>query len=184
MRMRGEGPSEPIEGEDIGTTHWEDARHWMSIYADLIEFKRGILARVARDVANLPPPARKAAVEDVAIIEAQMLGYHKRLDLWYARVWELHGLWLDPDGRMLRYQGKEVALTKREFQLLEFLLDHPHRFFTPSHILGQAWADHALFPEEVRNYVRRLRKILAELKIPADLVNKPGRGYSLVVRAT
>ena len=176
--MRGEGPSEPIEGEDIGTTHWEDARHWMGIYSDLIEFKRGIPARVARDLANLPPPAQKAAVEDVAIIEAQMLGDHKRLDLWYARVWELHGLWLDPDGRMLRYQGKEVALTKREFQLLEFLLDHPHRFFTPSQILGQAWADYGLFPEEVRNYVRRLRKILA------DLVNKPGRGYSLVFRAT
>ena len=85
---------------------------------------------------------------------------------------------------MLRYQGKEVALTKREFQLLEFLLDHPHRFLTPSQILGQAWADHALFPEEVRNYVRRLRKILAELEIPADLVNKPRRGYSLVFRAT
>jgi hypothetical protein len=32
--------------------------------------------------------------------------------------------------------------------------------------------------DEVRNYVRRLRKILA------DLVNKPGRGYSLVFRAT
>ncbi len=51
-------------------------------------------------------------------------------------------------------------------------------------ILGQAWADLALFPEEVRNYVRRLRKILAELEIPAGLVNKPGRGYSLVFRAT
>jgi len=105
-----------------------------------------------------------------------MVGYHKRLDLWYARVWELHGVWLDNEGRMLRYQGREVALTKREVQLLEFLLDHPHRFFTPSQILGQAWADYALFPEEVRNYVRRLRKILAELEIPADLVNKPGRG--------
>jgi hypothetical protein len=32
----------------------------------------------------------------------------------------------------------------------------------------------------VRNYVRRLRKILVDLGIPVDLVNKPGRGYSLV----
>ncbi len=182
MRMK-EGPSDPLDGEDIGTTHWEDARRWMSIYADLIEFKRGILARVARDLANLQPVARKAAAEDVAIIEAQMLGYHKRLDLWYARVWELHGLWLDPDERILRYQGKEVTLTKSEFQFLQFLLDHPHRFFTTSQILGQTWADTALFPEEVRNYVRRLRRILAELDLPADLVNKPGRGYSLVFRA-
>ena len=76
-----------------------------------------------------------------------------------------------------------MTLTKREFQLLEFLLDHPHRYFTTAQILGQAWADPALFPEEVRNYVGRLRKILRDLEIPVDLVNKPGRGYSLVFRA-
>ena len=175
-------PSRPLEGEDLATTRWEDARHWMSIYADLLEFKRGILGRVKRDIANLRAPAQKAAAIDLEIIEVQMLGYEERLDLWYRRLWELHGLWIDPAGRMVRHQGREVALTKREFQLLQFLLDHPHRFFTTSQILGQAWADPALFPEEVRNYVRRLRKILVDLAIPVDLVNKPGRGYSLVFR--
>jgi DNA-binding response OmpR family regulator len=154
----------------------------MSIYADLLEFKRGILARVRKDVASLQPPARKAALIDVEIIESQMHGYEVRLDLWYQRLWELQGLWLDPSGRMVRHQGHEVSLTKREFQLLQFLLSHPHRYFTTSQILGQAWADPALFPEEVRNYVRRLRKILVDLEIPVDLVNKPGRGYSLVFR--
>ena len=176
------GPSRPLEGEDIATTRWEDARHWMSIYADLLEFKRGILSRVRRDMTSLSPPAQKAATVDLEIIEDQMDGYQQRLDLWYRRLWELQGLWLDPAGRMVRHKGREVALTKREFQLLQFLLDHPHRFFTTSQILGQAWADPALFPEEVRNYVRRLRKILVDLGIPVDLVNKPGRGYSLVFR--
>ena len=85
---------------------------------------------------------------------------------------------------MIRHQGREVALTLREFQLLRFLLEHPHRYFTTAQILGQAWADPALFPEEVRNYVRRLRKILKDLAIPVDLVNKIGRGYSLVFRPT
>ena len=173
-------PSQALEGENIGTTRWEDARHWMSIYADLLEFKRGILARVRRDMASLSPTAQKAASTDLEIIETQMAGYQERLDLWYRRLWELQGLWLDPAGRMVRHKGREIALTKREFQLLQFLLDHPHRFFTTSQILGQAWADPALFPEEVRNYVRRLRKILTDLGIPVDLVNKPGRGYSLV----
>jgi hypothetical protein len=172
--------SRPLEGEDIGTNRWEDARHWMSIYADLLEFKRGILGRVRRDMTTLSPTAQKAAAIDLEIIETQMDGYQERLDLWYRRLWELQGLWLDPAGRMVRHKGHEVALTKREFQLLQFLLDHPHRFFTTSQILGQAWADPALFPEEVRNYVRRLRKILTDLAIPVDLVNKPGRGYSLV----
>jgi DNA-binding response OmpR family regulator len=154
----------------------------MSIYADLLEFKRGILGRVQRDIQNLQPPAQKAAAADLQIIEAQMQGYQERLDLWYRRIWELHGLWLDPAGRMVRHKGRELPLTKREFQFLQFLLDHPHRFFSTSQILNQAWADPALFPEEVRNYVRRLRKILVDLEIPVDLVNKPGRGYSLVFR--
>ena len=175
-------PSKPLEGEDLLTTRWEDARHWMSIYADLLDFKRGILDRVRRDMANLQLPAQKAAAVDLEIIETQMNGYENRLDLWYRRLWELHGLDLDPAGRMIRHQGQEVALTKREFQLLQFLLDHPHRFFTTTQILGQAWADPALFPEEVRNYVRRVRKILTDLDIPVDLVNKPGKGYSLVFR--
>ena len=173
-------PSQPLEGEDIATKRWEDARHWISIYADLLEFKRGILARVGRDVANLQPLAQKAAAIDLQIIETQMAGYQTRLDLWYSRVWELQGLWIDPAGRVVRHQSTEVSLTKREFQLLQFLLDHPHRFFTTTQILGQAWADPALFPEEVRNYVRRLRQILVDLAIPADLINKPGRGYSLI----
>ncbi len=171
-------PSRALEGEDLKTSHWEDARHWMSIYADLLEFKRGILDRVVRDVASLQPLARKAA--DVQIIEDQMQGYQARLDLWCRRIWEPHGLWLDPEGRMIRHQGREVALPLREFQLLQFLLDHPHRYFSSSQIMSHAWADPALFPEEVRNYVRRVRKILADLAIPVDLVNKPGRGYSLV----
>jgi DNA-binding response OmpR family regulator len=155
----------------------------MSIYADLLEFKRGILDRVRRDLITLPLPAQKAATIDLEIIEAQMNGYEERLDLWYRRLWELHGLDLVPAGRMVRHEGQEVALTKREFQLLQFLLDHPHRYFTTTQILGQAWADPALFPEEVRNYVRRLRKILADLAIPVDLVNKPGKGYSLIFRS-
>jgi DNA-binding response OmpR family regulator len=175
--------SRPLEGEDLRTTHWEDARHWMSIYADLLEFKRGLLERVRRDLANLQPAAQKAAAVDLEIIEQQMQGYQGRLDLWYRRVWDLQGLWLDPAGRMIRHKGNDVALTKREFQLLQFLLSHPHRYFTTTQILGQAWADPALFPEEVRNYIRRLRKILVDLAVPVDIVNKPGRGYSLVFHA-
>ena len=174
--------SRPLEGEDIGTTHWEDARHWMSIYADLIEFKRVMLDRVRRDVTKLPPIARMAALADVRIIESQMEGYHERLELWYRRVWDLNGLWLDPEGRMIRYKGEEATLSVREFQLLQFLLDHPHRYFSVTQILGQAWGEPALFPEEVRNYVQRVRKVMATLEIPCDLINRPGHGYSLEFR--
>jgi hypothetical protein len=174
--------STPLEGEHIETTDWEDARHWMSIYGDLLEFKRGILDRITIDLAKLPPAARNAAERDFQLIADQMEGYQKRLDLWHRRLQELNGLRLDPKGRMIRYQGREATLTVREFQLVQFLLDHPYRFFTVAEILGQAWAEPNLFPEEVRNYVRRVRKVIAALKIPCDVVNRPGRGYSLEFR--
>jgi hypothetical protein len=173
-------PAEPLEGEDLRTAHWEDARHWLSVYADLLRFKVGLLDRVRREIPKLPVDAQKAASTDLTIIESQMEGYQTRLDLWYRRVWELQGLWIDPDGRIIRHQGREATLTRREYQLVQFLLDHPHRFFTPAQILNSAWADPALFPEEVRNYVQRVRKILRQLEIPVELVNRPGRGYSLI----
>jgi DNA-binding winged helix-turn-helix (wHTH) protein len=169
-----------LAGEDIKTEHWEDARHWLSVYADLLQFKVGLLARVAQDIPKLPPAARNAASEDLAIIEEQMEGYQQRLDLWYRRVWDLQGLWIDPDGRVVRHRGREAALTRREYQLLNFLIEHPHRYYSAAQILDQAWADPALFPEEVRNYVQRIRKILKQLDIPAQVLNRPKRGYSLV----
>jgi Transcriptional regulatory protein, C terminal len=177
----GEG-SGPLEGEDIATSHWEDARHWISIYADLIEFKEGILDRIRRDVSKLPAVARQAAEVDVVMIDSQMAGYLKRLGLWQRRLSDLNGLALDSQGRTIRYKGEWATLTDREFQLLKFLLDHPYRYFTVPEILGQAWGGPNLFPEQARSYVARLRKILVALDVPCVIVNRPGRGYSLQFR--
>jgi DNA-binding response OmpR family regulator len=173
-----------LTGEDLGTVQWEDARHWISIYADLMRFKRGLLVRVKTDLPNLHPTAQAAAAEDLTIIQAQMQGYQERLDLWYERLWALQGLWVDPDGDIVRHQDVSAALTRREAQLLRFLLEHPHRYFSATQIMSQAWSDSTLFPEEVRNYVQRVRKILKRLDIPCNLVNRPGRGYSLEFRGS
>jgi Transcriptional regulatory protein, C terminal len=174
--------SRPLEGEDIETSHWEDAHHWMSIYADLLEFKRGLLDRVDRDLTRLSPVARVAAGRDLQIIRLQMEGYQERLELWHRRVWDLHGLGLDPERRTIHYGAETAILTTREFQLLQFLLDHPDRYYSGTQILAEAWTQPGLLPEELRTHVRRLRKVLATLGVPGDLVNLPRRGYSLRFR--
>src|SRR5690242_1252752 len=110
-----EQTSQGLAGEDLRTTPWEDARHWIGVYADLIRFKVGLLARVRRELPKLRPVAQEAAATDLAIIEGQMRGYQARLDLWYHRLWELHGLELDPDAQLIRHHGREGHLTKREF---------------------------------------------------------------------
>lgn len=182
MERRTSASSGALQGEDLTTTHSADARHWISIYADLLEFKRGLLARVHRDLPKLRKEAQEAARVDVGLIELQMLGYEARLELWYRRVWELQGLWVNPETRVIKYREREAVLTKREFELMQMMLEHPHRWFSTRQIVGSAWSDSRLSPEEARNYVQRLRKVLHELDAPVDLVNKPGRGYSLVFR--
>jgi len=88
-----------LEGEDLGTTHWEDARHWIAIYADLLRFKTGLLERVRREIPNLLPVAQKAAASDLGIIESQMYGYEVRLELWYQRLWSCKACASTPTGR-------------------------------------------------------------------------------------
>jgi DNA-binding CsgD family transcriptional regulator len=184
MSSRAADASQGLVGEDLDTAHWEDARHWMAIYSDLLRFKVGLLQRVHREVPKLHPAAQDAARTDLAIIEGQMEGYQRRFDLWAKRLWDLHGLLLESESSLVRHQGREAKLTNREFQLLQFLLDHPSRWYSANQLAVRAWGDSALSPEEVRNYVRRLRKLLIELEVPAELVNRPGRGYSLVISAT
>jgi DNA-binding winged helix-turn-helix (wHTH) protein len=172
--------SRPLEGEDIETTQWEDARYWIGVYDDLLNFKLVLLDRVRHELPKMLPVAQKAAAEDNTIIERQREGYQLRLDLWYERVWDLQGIWLDPKGRVVRHQGQEAALTRREFQLLGFLVDHPHRFFSTDKIRGQAWTDADVSLVQVRTYVLRIRRILVRLEIPCEVLNRPGQGYSLV----
>ena len=54
MSQRAE-TAQGLVGEDLETSHWEDARHWMSVYADLLAFKVGLLARVQRELPKLKP---------------------------------------------------------------------------------------------------------------------------------
>lgn len=71
-----------MEGEDLATAHWEDARHSISLYSDCLNFKLGVLHRVEREIRKLTPVAQKAASVDIEIIEDQLEAYHERCDLW------------------------------------------------------------------------------------------------------
>jgi DNA-binding CsgD family transcriptional regulator len=171
----------PLEGEDVKTTHWQDARHWMNIYDELIRFKCGVAERIRLESAQLPPPAQRTALRDLASLETQISGHQDRLKLWTRRAWQLHGMWLDRSERILRHHnGRTAALTTREFELLRLLLDNPEHFYTTAQVARLAWANPRLGPEQVRNYVSRVRRLLAQMEIPCVVITRPGRGYAIV----
>lgn len=170
-----------MEGENPETTHAEDARHWVSIYTQMLEFKERVLERVTEASADLPRPARrKVEAEDLTMLEGERLKVETRLRFWRDRHWQLAGIDIDYNSRTIVFDGTAIDLTHRELQLLEILLRNPNRYVSSGEVLVEAWKDGSLAPEQVRSYVTRLRRKLTDAGLPCRLETRSRRGYRLV----
>ncbi|MDR2586769.1 MAG: response regulator transcription factor [Coriobacteriales bacterium] len=79
-------------------------------------------------------------------------------------------------------RGKPVALSSREFELLEFLASDPGSVFTRDEIIDQAWGDKGIAdPDSVTVVIRKIReKIEKDPSKPRYLVTVWRVGYKLV----
>jgi two-component system, OmpR family, lantibiotic biosynthesis response regulator NisR/SpaR len=125
----------------------------------------------------------RALDADKRWLEAHVARLQARLEFWEGRVWELAGLDLDMQRRALTYAGQRLSLTRRETELLAFLARRPGQFYSASQLVVLAWRTPALSAEQLRTYVVRLRRHLAESGVPCRLVSEPRRGYGLVFTA-
>ena len=86
---------------------------------------------------------------------------------------------LDKDGRRAFIEGREVSLTAKEFELLEFLMNHPNKIYNRDKLLNEVWG--ADYPGDVRTvdvHVRRMReKIELNPSEPKYIHTKWGVGY-------
>ena len=87
---------------------------------------------------------------------------------------------LDPASRVVTRSGTEIALTSREFALLEFLMRRRGVVVTKSDILSHVW-DYAFEgdPNIVEVYVGRLRRKVDRPFGRADIETLRGSGYRL-----
>ena len=86
---------------------------------------------------------------------------------------------LDKDGRRAFIEEREVSLTAKEFELLEFLMNHPNKIYSRDKLLHEVWG--ADYPGDVRTvdvHIRRMReKIETNPSEPKYLHTKWGVGY-------
>jgi DNA-binding response OmpR family regulator len=170
-----------LEGENPATTYNQDARHWIAVYRHMIAFKDQLLGRMRSRVDALPPAARQDVIDnDVRVLELQLNRYQRRIDFWYARQWELEGLFIDESTRTIEYREQSIHLTKREYQLFARLAERSPGYTSAEQLLSEAWHDAELPQETVRTYIVRLRRKLAGLGAPVQVANVSRRGYSLV----
>ena len=89
------------------------------------------------------------------------------------------GIELDAAGRSVKIEGKEVSLTRKEFDLLAALLEKAGRVLSVPYLLETVWGyDPADYndPGTVEVHVSHLRKKLGP-KLAKRLTNLTGHGY-------
>jgi two-component system alkaline phosphatase synthesis response regulator PhoP len=77
----------------------------------------------------------------------------------------------------LELNNKKILLTKKEFEILSLLIQHPQRLFSREEILQEVWNDESYVLERtVDVHVARLRKKLNNYSV--YITNRSGYGYS------
>lgn len=96
-----------------------------------------------------------------------------------AEVYEKGRLRVDLSGRRVWVEDREVHLTRREFDLLRFLLSHPGRVYSRDRILDLVWGeDTYVEPRTVDVHVRRLRSLVERNPAEPELIETVrGVGY-------
>jgi two-component system, OmpR family, response regulator VanR len=91
----------------------------------------------------------------------------------------LAGLRLDPFRREVFRDGRHIALTRKQFAVLEVLLGAGGGVISAEELLERAWDAHAdPFTNAVRITISALRKRLGE---PGIIATVPGAGYRIAV---
>ena len=87
-----------------------------------------------------------------------------------------NGLNLDLQRKVCTVDGEEVALTRKEFQILALLLEHPDMVFSREEIMDRVWKDDVVvMGRTVDVNVTRLRKKIGPYG--ANIITRLGHGY-------
>ena len=94
---------------------------------------------------------------------------------------EIGGLTIDVPGRRVFRQGHEIALTSREYALLEYLARHAGEVVGRADIAEHVWDEHYdAFSNVVDVYIQRLRRKLDDPEGPSMIRTRRGQGYQLL----
>ena len=91
-----------------------------------------------------------------------------------------NGYTLDLHLSILKYQEKEIELTRNEFRILYYFFTNPGRIISKDELLEKLWNDKYYFDDNVLSVnINRLRNKAREIGIPDFLINIRGKGYKL-----
>jgi hypothetical protein len=75
-------PDRLLPGEEPKSRHPDDARHWASVYGELLHFKEQLVATARRAGEGMRGSAKPEVNEDLALLEAERSRLRKRYRFW------------------------------------------------------------------------------------------------------
>ena len=101
------------------------------------------------------------------------------------RILSFRGFSINLDAREVEVGKSKLELTPKEFELLAFLAQNPHRVFNREELLERVWGyDFAGDSRTVDAHVKRIRKKFSEAGFPAPIKTVWGVGYRFEVEET
>lgn len=151
-----------LPGEDQTTLALPEVASWIAIYEELSSVLHVVHSRL--------DGGDRGTTDQLAWVE-------NRLSFWRDRHQALAGVTIDRKDHSLTYGGRHLKLTRREADLLDFLLRHPGRPFTTRQLTILAWQNSHLSDAQVRTYMMRLRRRLREIGLEGLITIVRNRGY-------
>ena len=106
----------------------------------------------------------------------------RRAQIADSRSLTVGGLKIDSAAYTVTYEGKNIELTRKEFELLFKLLSYPNMIFTKNQLLDEIWgADSASGDDTVKVHISRLRNKIADVR-EVELTSVKGIGYKAVIK--
>lgn len=155
-----------LPGEDLSTSALPEVAGWIAIYEEMASVLRSVIGR-----AEGTPDAER--------LQQNLSWIDGRLTSWRDRHAELAGVVINRSDHSLTYGGKSLQLTRREADLLDFLLRHPRRPFTSKQLATLAWQNSRLADAQVRTYIMRLRARLRSVGLENVITVERNRGYGI-----
>ena len=90
---------------------------------------------------------------------------------------------LDPEGRRVEVEGRELTLLKKEFDILSYLMQRPGHMVDKAALAEAVWGDHADQADSfqfVDSQMKNLRRKLAEAGGSIEIASVYGFGYKLL----
>lgn len=148
-----------------------------------------VLMLTARDSVDDVVAGLQAGADDylvkpfrMAELSARIRSLERRADRSYSSLELQWGpLRLDVSAALVQVHGRDLLLTSKEMQLLEWFLRHPARLASRSALLDQLWSIDADAGEEtVKTHLNNLRRKLRLAGCPDPIETVHGQGYRLL----